>query len=93
MTDSAAYPVNKLMQELLADPSNLAAFHGDRAALYDRYGLTADQRSALDAGDPDSLASIRVHPVLQMHHFIATNPMAPDFVSVKAYKPLVVRHG
>lgn len=93
MTGSNLYAVNRLMQELFADPANLALFHRDRQALYDRYGLSPEQRVALDTGGEPALTKAGLHPVLQMHHFMATNPMAPGFVSVKAYQPLVDHHG
>lgn len=87
------YAVNRLMQELFSEPENLASFTADRAALYDKYGLSADQRTALDGGGQEALTSAGLHPVLQMHHFMATNPIAPDFVSVKAYRALVDSDG
>ena len=93
MTTSHSRGVNALLQELFADPANLHAMIHDRQALYDRYRLSPEQRAALDEGGQEALSSVGAHPVLQMHHFMATNPAAPDFVSVKAYLPLVKRHG
>src|SRR3546814_20870656 len=81
------------MQELFSEPENLASFTADRAALYDKYGLSADQRTALDGGGQEALTSAGLHPVLQMHHFMATNPIASGFVSVKAYRALVDSDG
>lgn len=93
MTGAERYKVNQLMQELFANPSNLEAFMSDRQALYDRYGLSLEQRAAIDAGGQDALTEAGLHPVLQMHHFMATNPAAADFVSVKAYRTLVKKNG
>ncbi|PCG13098.1 MULTISPECIES: subunit of meta cleavage enzyme [Sphingomonadaceae] len=93
MTGVDSYRVNQLVQELFADPANLEAFANDREALYDRYGLSREQRAAIDAGGQEALTGAGLHPVLQMHHFMATNPAAPDFVSIKAYRGLVKGHG
>ncbi len=93
MTAPGGYAPNRLVQELFADPDNLSLFASHRSALYDRYGLSAEQRAAIDAGGQEALTGIGLHPVLQMHHFMATNPAAPEFVSVKAYRALVDRNG
>src|SRR3546814_3247960 len=55
------YAVNRLMQELFSEPENLASFTADRAALYDKYGLSADQRTALDGGGQEALTSAGLH--------------------------------
>ena len=93
MSEADRYRVNKLMQELSAHPDNMADFAANRTALYDRYGLTPDQRAALDEGGRERLTAVGLHPVLQMHHFIVSQPDAAEFVSVKAYKHMVDRNG
>ena len=54
------YAVNRLVQELFSTPGNLALLQEDRSALYDRYGLHAKQRAALDAGDRNALDRLLV---------------------------------
>ena len=93
MGTTASYPVNQLMQELFTNPGNVELFRADREALYERYGLSSAQRAALDEGGFGALTAVGLHPVLQMHHFMLTNPMAPDFVSIKAYRKMVDRNG
>src|SRR3546814_19004858 len=83
------YAVNRLMQELFSEPENLASFTADRAALYDKYGLSADQRPALDGCGQAALTSAGLHPALQMHNFMAKHPIAFGYVSVQAYRALV----
>lgn len=42
----AGFPLNKAMMGL-GDPANRAAFKADESAYLDRYGLTAEQKSAV----------------------------------------------
>ncbi|AER57559.1 subunit of meta cleavage enzyme [Pseudoxanthomonas spadix BD-a59] len=79
------YAVNRLVQELFSTPGNLALLQEDRSALYDRYGLDAKQRAALDAGDRNALAGAGVHPILQMHYAMAVNPEMTKMISVRRF--------
>ena len=92
MSSDQVYRVNRLMQEL-SDPANGEAFAKDRQSLFDRYGLSREQCEALNTGGRERLTEAGLHPVLQMHHFIVTQPEALEYVSVKAYKHMVDRHG
>ena len=54
-------------------------------AVYDAYGLTVVERDAFSAASPSALASLDVHPILQMHLMLARNPQMAEMISVKAY--------
>jgi 2'-aminobiphenyl-2,3-diol 1,2-dioxygenase small subunit len=82
------YAVNRLVQELFANPDNLAQFKADRNALYDKYGLSAAQRAALEDGSPEALAGADMHPILQMHWAMASNPIVASWVSIRSFLPL-----
>ena len=54
-------------------------------SVYDAYGLTKAERDAFSVASPSALASIGVHPILQMHLMLATNPQMAEMISIKAY--------
>lgn len=54
-------------------------------AVYNAYGLTAAERDAFSVASPSALASLDVHPILQMHLMLARNPQMAEMISVKAY--------
>jgi 2'-aminobiphenyl-2,3-diol 1,2-dioxygenase small subunit len=78
--------VNRLVQDLFRQPGLLDRFRGERAAVYEEYGLNAAERAALDEGTPPALAAAGVHPILQMHYLLATNPDVAKLITVNAYK-------
>jgi hypothetical protein len=79
------YAVNRLVQELFSTPENLELLRTDRALLYERYGLSGSQRAALDSGEPAALTEAGLHPILQMHFAMATNPEIAKLVSVRTF--------
>ncbi len=81
------YAVNRLVQDLFRQPGLLERFRGERAQVYDEYGLDAAARAALDEGTPPALAAAGVHPILQMHYLLASNPDVAKLISVQAYAP------
>jgi len=82
----ARYAVNRLVQELFRRPGLLERFRDERQQVYDEYGLDAAERSALDEGTPPALAAAGVHPILQMHYLLASNPDVAKLITVNAYR-------
>jgi 2'-aminobiphenyl-2,3-diol 1,2-dioxygenase small subunit len=80
------YAVNRLVQELFRKPDLVERFRERRTEVYDAYGLDTAERAALDEGTPPALASIGVHPILQMHYLLACNPEVAKLITVDAYR-------
>jgi 2'-aminobiphenyl-2,3-diol 1,2-dioxygenase small subunit len=80
------YVVNRLVQELFRQPDLVKRFRERRAEVYEAYGLNAAERAALDAGTPPALASVGLHPILQMHYLLASNPDVAKLITVEAYR-------
>jgi 2'-aminobiphenyl-2,3-diol 1,2-dioxygenase small subunit len=87
----SSYAVNRLIQELFKQPGLLARFRDRRAEVYDVYGLDAVQRAGLDEGTPPALAAAGVHPILQMHYLLASNPDVARLITVDAYRDDTVK--
>lgn len=87
----SSYAVNRLVQELFKQPGLLERFRDKRAEVYDEYGLDAAQRAGLDAGTPPALAAAGVHPILQMHYLLASNPGVARLITVDAYRDDTVK--
>ena len=83
---SGRYAVNRLVQELFRQPGLLDRFRGQRAAVYEEYGLNAEERAGLDEGTPPALTAAGVHPILQMHFLLASNPEVAKLITVQAYR-------
>jgi hypothetical protein len=81
----AGYAVHRLIQNLFKEPGLLDRLKSAPDAVYDAYGLTATERAAFSDASPSALASIDVHPILQMHLMLARNPQMAEMISVKAY--------
>ena len=81
----ARYAVHQLIQNLFKEPGLLDRLKSEPEAVYDSYGLTAAEREALSEASAASLASIGVHPILQMHLMLVRNPQMAETISVKAY--------
>ncbi len=82
----SSYAVNRLVQELFRQPGLLQRFRERRSEVYDEYGLDAEQRAGLDEGSPPALTAAGVHPILQMHYLLASNPDVARLISVDAYR-------
>ena len=80
------YAVNRLVQDLFRQPGLLDRFREQRAAVYEEYGLNAGERAGLDEGSPPALAAAGVHPILQMHFLLASNPEVAKMITVQAYR-------
>ena len=80
------YAVNRLVQELFRQPGLLQRFRDGRQAVYDEYGLDAVQRAGLDEGTPPALTAAGVHPILQMHYLLASQPEVARLITVNAYR-------
>lgn len=81
----ARYAVNRMVQDLFRQPGMLERFRDQRAAVYAEYGLDEAERRALDEGSPEALAAAGVHPILQMHYLLASNPEVAKLITVRAY--------
>jgi hypothetical protein len=81
----ARYVVHQLIQNLFKVPGLLDRLRSAPDAVYDAYGLTAAERNAFSVASPSALASLGVHPILQMHLMLARNPQMAEMISVKAY--------
>jgi hypothetical protein len=62
----AAYRVHRLIQDLNRDQHIAKAFAIDPEALFNEYGLEANERACLREGTPKALMKLGVHPNLQM---------------------------
>lgn len=82
----SSYSVNRLVQDLFRQPGLLDRFRDERAKVYEEYGLNEAQRAGLDEGTPSALASAGVHPILQMHYLLASNPEVARLITVNAYR-------
>ena len=82
----SSYAVNRLVQELFRQPGLLERFRDRRGEVYDEYGLDPAQRAGLDEGTPPALAAAGVHPILQMHFLLASNPDVARLITVDAYR-------
>lgn len=80
------YAVNRLVQDLFRQPGLLDRFRDQRAAVYEEYGLNAEERAGLDEGSPPALTAAGVHPILQMHYLLASNPELAKLITVQAYR-------
>ena len=80
------YTVNRLVQELFRQPGLLERFRSRRSEVYDEYGLDPVQRAGLDDGTPPALTAVGVHPILQMHFLLASNPDVARLITVDAYR-------
>jgi hypothetical protein len=81
----ARYVVHQLIQNLFKEPGLLDRLNSTPEAVYDAYGLTAAEREAFTEASPTALASIGVHPILQMHLMLARNPQMAEMISVRSY--------
>ena len=82
----STYDVNRLVQELFRRPGLLERFRERRSEVYDEYRLDAAQRAGLDDGSPPALTAAGVHPILQMHYLLASNPDVASLITVNAYR-------
>lgn len=80
------YAVNRLVQDLFSRPGLLDRFRDQRAAVYEEYGLNPEERAGLDEGSPPALTAAGVHPILQMHFLLASNPEVAKLITVRAYQ-------
>jgi hypothetical protein len=81
----ARYVVHQLIQNLFKEPGLLAKINSTPDEVFDSYGLTVAEREAFSEASPATLASIGVHPILQMHLMLARNPQMAEMISVKSY--------
>jgi len=81
----ARYVVHQLIQNLFKEPGLLERLNQAPDAVYDSYGLTAEERAAFSEPSPAALTSLGVHPILQMHLMLARNPQMAEMISVKSY--------
>jgi len=79
------YQVHKMIQDLTHQPGLMERFQADRRGVLLDYGLTEAETAALTEATPPALASIGVHPVLQMHYLLFSNPDMASHVSMRDY--------
>jgi 2'-aminobiphenyl-2,3-diol 1,2-dioxygenase, small subunit len=87
----STYAVNRLVQELFRQPGLLQRFRERRGEVYDEYQLDAAQRAGLDEGSPPALTAAGVHPILQMHYLLASNPDVARLITVDAYRDHIAK--
>ncbi|MBT9462104.1 MAG: subunit of meta cleavage enzyme [Rugosibacter sp.] len=85
----ARYEVHQLIQNLAKVPGLLDRLTSESQVVFDEYGLTEQERQALSEASPPALASIQVHPILQMLYLIARNPNMAAQVSVRDYPAII----
>ena len=61
----ARYAIHKMIQDLMRDEKNAAAFGQDPEPFYVAYGLTDDEKASLRDGSAAALHHLGVHPNLQ----------------------------
>lgn len=81
----APYRVHRLIQSLFKVPGLLERLGTDAPSVFDEYGLTEGERQALAGGDPAALGALGVHPILQMHYMLASNPAMAEQITIRAY--------
>ena len=89
----ARYQVHKMIQDLSHQAGLMERFQADRQKVFAEYELTEEERAALTEASPPALASIGVHPILQMHYLLFSNPDMASHVSMRDYlAPLAKEH-
>ncbi|MBI5263425.1 MAG: subunit of meta cleavage enzyme [Bradyrhizobium sp.] len=81
----ARYQVHKMIQDLSHQLGLMERFQADRQQVFAEYELTETERAALTEASPPALASIGVHPILQMHYLLFSNPDMASHVSMRDY--------
>lgn len=81
----ARYQVHKMIQDLSHLPGLMERFQADRQAVLTEYGLTDAEKAALTEASPPALAAIGVHPILQMHYLLFSNPDMAGHVTMRDY--------
>lgn len=76
---------NRLVQRLCRDPALVARLRSDPASVFREHGLSAKEGEALASGDPAALASVGIHPILQVHLMMAMSPQMADLVNMRAF--------
>ena len=76
---------NRLVQRLCRDPALVARLRGDAESVFREHGLSAEEGKALASGDPAALASIGLHPILQVHLMMAMNPQMAELINMGAF--------
>lgn len=64
----APYRVHKLIQDLMHDPKEAAAFAENPEPAFESYGLLEEQKALLRDGSLGALNTLAVHPNLQMKY-------------------------
>lgn len=81
----ASYAVHRLIQNMSKKEGLIARLAESPADVFDEYGIIGDERVALLEASPPALASIGVHPILQMHYLMYRNPDMAAHVTVRDY--------
>jgi Aromatic-ring-opening dioxygenase LigAB, LigA subunit len=81
------HAVHRLIQALGRDASVQQRFGADRAAVFEEFGVTPEEASALAEGSIAALARIGVHPILRMHWLLMSQPDLASQMSVAEYLP------
>jgi hypothetical protein len=72
----ASYNTERLAQEMMRVPGLPERYKSDRKKVMDEYGIPEAERAALENGTPPALSSIQLHPILQIHFLMGTDPHA-----------------
>ncbi len=85
----ARYEVHRLIQNLTKVPGLLDRLSSEPEIVFNEYGLTDQEKQVLIEASPPALASIQIHPILQMLYLIARNPGMAAQVSVRDYPAII----
>ncbi|BAN51413.1 MULTISPECIES: subunit of meta-cleavage enzyme [Pseudomonadaceae] len=85
----ARYEVDRLIQDMSKKEGLIGRVIDTPSDVFEEYGLTPPERTALLEGTPQALASIGVHPILQMHYLMYKNPEMATHVSIKDYSDML----
>jgi len=73
----APYRIHRLIQDLMKQPAEAAAFAADPEPVFAAYGLSEDEKAQLRDGSPAALHALGVHPNLQMKYARLRVPPPP----------------
>ena len=84
-----SYRVNGLIQTMCRNPETIARLNADPEAVFEQFGLSEAERSALRDGSMEAMRSVGAHPILQMHWLMARQPQIMEQMSILEYPGLL----
>jgi 2'-aminobiphenyl-2,3-diol 1,2-dioxygenase small subunit len=63
-----------LIQSLFSTPRLLERLQLEREAVFEEFELSTEEKNALRDGGASAMGEVGIHPILQMHYMLASNP-------------------